>query len=82
MLKFKEELDFGVRLWEFRQENRSKVSILISKSIWAVKMIKCWVEIRRGLGLRKNNFRLDSNLERIREKSILILGLKCGPKFS
>ena len=46
-----------------------------------MKRIECWVEIRRGLRLRKNNFRLDSNLEKIREKSILILGSKCGPKL-
>ena len=44
-----------------------------------MKRIECWVEIMRGLGLRKNNFHLDSNLERIIAKSILILGSKCGP---
>ena len=47
-----------------------------------LKRIKCRVEIMRGLGLGKNKFHLDFNLKRFKEKSILTLGLKCGPKFS
>ena len=45
-------------------------------------MIECRVEIRRGLGPRKNKFRLDLNLERLRENLIFNLGLKYGPKRS
>ena len=45
-------------------------------------MIECWVEITGGLGMRKNKFCLDFNLERFREKPIFNFDLKCGPKCS
>ena len=45
-------------------------------------MIECRVKIRRGLGLRKNKFRLDFNLERLRENLIFNLGLEYVPERS
>ena len=38
-----------------RQENLSRMSILILKSIRAVKRIECLAEIRRGLGVKKEH---------------------------